>query len=162
MDIYCTYLTVYLGNKMPPFYIGHSTVSKVLNGYRGSVCSEKYRKTWREELSYNPHLFKTIILTQHSTRDDAIIKEECFQEKMNVVRNPLYINCAIARRTFRLQDKRSPETILKIKNGLKKYAKTNDHKHKLSINQKGRPKSPETIAKMREGQKKRREKEANL
>ena len=61
--IYCTYLTVYTGNKLPLFYIGSSTVDKVNKGYHGSVKSKKYKQTWEEELTNNPSRFKTIILS---------------------------------------------------------------------------------------------------
>jgi hypothetical protein len=37
MSIYCVYLTCYRGNKLPPFYIGYSTIEKVKDGYKGTV-----------------------------------------------------------------------------------------------------------------------------
>jgi hypothetical protein len=33
MSIYCTYITFYSGNKLPPFYIGLGSISKIKNGY---------------------------------------------------------------------------------------------------------------------------------
>lgn len=34
-QLYCTYLTSYFGNKLPPFYIGYTTVANINRGYRG-------------------------------------------------------------------------------------------------------------------------------
>jgi hypothetical protein len=42
-NIFCTYLTIYSGNKLPMFYIGSSTVKKVVSGYHGSVSSKIYK-----------------------------------------------------------------------------------------------------------------------
>jgi hypothetical protein len=98
--IYCTYLTVYSGNKLPPFYIGSSTVEKVNRGYRGSVKSKKYSITWKKELLDNPHLFKTKIITTHPTRKEAFDKELYFHEKLKVVNNSLFINMSYANGKF--------------------------------------------------------------
>ncbi len=98
--IYCTYLTIYKGNKLPPFYIGSTSALKISEGYRGSVQSKKYKQIWLSELKDNPHLFETQILTTHTTREEALNREESFQKKMNVVNNPLYINLCIAGKLF--------------------------------------------------------------
>ncbi len=95
-NIYCTYLTVYSGNKLPPFYIGYTSIENIGNGYRGSVNSKKYKEIWKSELKNNPNLFKTKILTTHNTREEAIEKEKYFQESLDVVKSPLYVNQAIA------------------------------------------------------------------
>jgi hypothetical protein len=52
--IYCTYLTIYSGNKLPPFYIGSTSVNRISNGYHGSVSSKRYKSIWLEELKTNP------------------------------------------------------------------------------------------------------------
>ena len=96
MSIYVTYLTIYSGNKLPPFYIGSSSLNKVNDGYRGSVTSNKYGITWKEELKNNPHLFKTIIISKHNTRPEAMDKELILQTKLNVVKSPMYINMSFA------------------------------------------------------------------
>lgn len=93
---HCVYLTIYFGNKLPIFYIGSSTTQKILKGYRGSVSSKMYKNTWNKELIDNPHLFKTKILSIHSDDKSAREKEKHFQLKLNVVKNPLYTNLAIA------------------------------------------------------------------
>jgi len=93
---YCTYLTTYKGSKMPPFYIGYSTVDKVGSGYRGSVSSEEYRGVWKQEISANPDLFKTTIISTHPSRLEALHKENSLQKSLKVIKNPLYINKATA------------------------------------------------------------------
>jgi len=96
MSIYCVYLTIYKGNKLPPFYIGSSSVEKVNNGYHGSVCSKQFKEVWKHEIKHNPGLFSTKIISTHSDRKEATLKERVFQKKVNAVRNPLYINQSFA------------------------------------------------------------------
>jgi len=96
MTIYCTYLTVYSGSKLPPFYIGSSSVSRIESGYRGTVSSKIYKDIWNKELKENPHLFKTRVLTKHNTRKEAIDRELSFQKALSVVTSTLYINMAYA------------------------------------------------------------------
>lgn len=56
MDDYCVYLTCYLGNKLPPFYIGSTTTIKVQSGYKGSVKSKQYKKIFEYETLNNSYL----------------------------------------------------------------------------------------------------------
>lgn len=93
--MYCTYVTTYLGNKMPMFYIGYSTIKRIKNGYRGSVCSIKYKDIWNTELKENPHLFNTKILKTFNSRSAAKSHEYKLQLKLNVHKNPLYLNLNI-------------------------------------------------------------------
>lgn len=94
--MFCTYLTTYKGNKLPMFYVGSTSVSKINNGYRGSVASKAYKQIWIFELKNNPQLFETRIISLHSKREEAIKKENYFHKKLNVVFNELYINKANA------------------------------------------------------------------
>lgn len=96
MTIYCTYLTVYYGNKLPTFYIGSTTENKINSGYRGTVTSKKYKQIWKKELKENPHLFKTFIVSKHKTRKECLEKELFFQKKLSVVKSELYINLSYA------------------------------------------------------------------
>lgn len=96
LKMYCTYLTTYKGNKLPPFYIGSSSVENIENGYRGTVKSKKYSKIWKEEIKNNSNLFNTKILSIHKTRKEALEKEKFLQLSLNVIKNSLYINQAIA------------------------------------------------------------------
>ena len=81
---------------MPPFYVGSSSIEKVNKGYHGSVNSIKFGRIWKKEIKENPHLFKTIIVSIHEKRKEAIDKENKLQKLLNVVRNPLYINQSTA------------------------------------------------------------------
>ena len=94
-NIYCTYLTVYFGYKLPPFYIGSSSIDIINNGYRGSVSSKEYKQIWKTELKNNSHLFKIHIISYHKTREEANIKERSLHIALNVVNNPMYINRSI-------------------------------------------------------------------
>jgi hypothetical protein len=94
--MYCTYLTIYSGDKLPPYYIGSTSIKKYNEGYCGSVTSKKYKSIWNEELKSNRHLFDTIILTEHETRTEALAQELAYQKAKDVVRNPDFINMAIA------------------------------------------------------------------
>jgi hypothetical protein len=169
--IYCTYLTVYTGNKLPPFYIGSTSVDKINKGYRGSVASKNYKSIWKQELHSHPDLFKTIILTRHETRQEAMEREIVFQEAFTVARNPLYINMAHANGKFftsgplapetkakmsaaKIGQKPSPETIAKLsaaKTGKKLGPLSSEHKAKLTAAKKGKKRSPEAIAKTAAG-----------
>lgn len=91
-NIYCVYLTIYRGSKLPPFYIGSSSIKKIKSGYHGSVSSREYKNIWLEELKENPNLFQTKIISTHNTREEAVEKENYFHHKLNVVKNSLYTN----------------------------------------------------------------------
>ena len=147
-NIYCTYLTVYTGNQLPPFYIGSTSVDTINKGYRGSVASKKYKSIWKQELSDHPDLFKTIILTRHETRQEAQDKEIVFHEAFTVARNPMYINMAHANGKFFVSGPPSSETIAKrvAANTGKKH--TPESIAKMSAAKTGKKRSPETIAKM--------------
>lgn len=113
MSIYCVYLTTYKGSKLPPFYIGSTTVAKINNGYRGSVSSIKYKDTWKKELTEHSELFSTKILTLHETRKDALEKEYTFQLATSAPSNSLYINEAYAKKGFAYGKKQSVDHVSK-------------------------------------------------
>jgi NUMOD3 motif len=96
MSIYVTYLTIYSGNKLPPFYIGSSSLVNINKGYHGTVKSKKYKSIWKEELRNSPELFKTKIISQHNDRKQALEKELILQKKLNVVKSPMYINMSLS------------------------------------------------------------------
>lgn len=98
--MYATYLTIYKGNKLPPFYIGHAKLSNLENGYLGSVGSKEYKDIWLEEIKENRGLFKNVILKRFQTKAEALQHEEYIQLKFDVHKNPLYINRAVANRKF--------------------------------------------------------------
>lgn len=150
--IYCTYLTVYTGNKLPPFYIGSTSIDSVINkGYRGSVQSKKYKSIWKQEIDSHPDLFKTIILTRHETRQEAQDKEVIFHEAFSVASNPMYINMAHANGKFFNTGPHSSETKAKIavaKTGKKLGPQSPEAIAKTAAANTGKKRSPETKAKI--------------
>ena len=159
--IYCTYLTVYRGDKLPPLYIGSTSVQKIEDGYHGSVSSKKYKQIWITELKENPHLFETKILTTHSTREEALEEEMRYQIEHNVVRSQQYINMAVANGKL-MNIGHSPEVRKKMsesKKGKKIKPFTEEHRKKMSEAQKKRFTNPEQIkllSEQRKGKKKNR------
>jgi hypothetical protein len=95
--IYCTYLTIYSGNKLPPFYIGYSSIDSISEGYHGSVSSREYQSIWKSELRQHPDSFKTIILTKHNNREEANNREILFQKQLKILeKSSIYINRTIS------------------------------------------------------------------
>jgi len=88
-------MTHYTGDKLPPYYIGSTSVKNIENGYNGSPSSKKYCSIWNEERKNNPHLFKTTILNRHSTREEAYLDENKWQTKLNVVESDLFVNRSV-------------------------------------------------------------------
>ena len=94
--MFCTYLTMYTGNKLPKWYIGSTSVEKIINGYLGSVVSRKYKDIWNFEIKNNLELFKVRILSVHSNRIKALEEELRLHNKHTVHTNPKYINMSLA------------------------------------------------------------------
>ena len=93
---FCVYLTTYMGDKLPPFYIGSTSIKRIEAGYRGSVCSKKYKQIWEKELNENPQLFKYQILAELETRKNALIEELYWQLQFDVVKSHDFINMSFA------------------------------------------------------------------
>ncbi len=93
---YCTYLITYSGSELPPFYIGSTSKKRVATGYLGSVSSRRFRKAWKDETRLYPKRFCLRILTEHSTRKEALAHEAEIQEALDVVRDRRFVNCSIA------------------------------------------------------------------
>jgi len=94
--MFCVYITVYLGNRLPPLYIGSSSINRILKGYRGTVKSKKYKSVWDEELTINPDLFFTRVVSIFETRQEATLDELRLQQLNDVVKSPHFINEAFA------------------------------------------------------------------
>lgn len=90
--IFCVYLTMYAGTKLPKWYIGSSNLDKVNKGYNGSVVSVKWREIYKLEQKENKQLFKTRIISTHKTREEALIEELRVQHLHSVVHNRRYYN----------------------------------------------------------------------
>lgn len=112
--MFVTYLTVYSGEKLPPFYIGSTTEERLAKGYHGSIRSVKYRAIWEQEIIDHPELFETRILTSHDAREDSLIKEEEIQKMFDAVKSPLFTNMAYARGGFINPGSFSDETRAKM------------------------------------------------
>ena len=82
---------------MPANYIGSTYVDRILiQNYRGSVASNRYKDIWLSELKLHPELFKTVIVSYHDTRSNATHREYQIQKLFNVVKSDLFINRAYA------------------------------------------------------------------
>lgn len=96
---YCVYLTIYTGNKLPMFYIGSTNIDNIKNKkYIGSVSSKEYKSIFDNEKRNNFNLFKIKILSTHETREEALLKEEEYHIKRNVVKSCFYMNKSIAKK----------------------------------------------------------------
>lgn len=151
--MYCTYLTVYSGNRLPPFYIGYSTVSKVENGYRGSAQSKLYGSLWKSELKNNPHLFKTKIITTHHNKEDAILTERKFHLAFSVHINPMFINQSASHEKFHNSGgykltEQTKKNMSRAKTGVKRGPHSEEWKRKMVESRKGYTHSDETKAKL--------------
>lgn len=142
---FCTYITTYSGNLLPPFYIGSTSVKRINEGYRGSVTSRKYKSIWKLENLNNPHLFKTRILTYHGNRKQAFIRENQFHWKLKVIKNPLYVNQTVANLRFGMYQEGKPKTTThreNISKALKNKPKSEIAKHRMSVSAKKRIRLP--------------------
>lgn len=157
MTIYCTYVTFYSGNKLPPFYIGSTYSDRVLKkNYHGSVKSKKWQSIYNQELKENQHLFKTEIIDTFETRKEAIAYELELQKANDVVKSKWFFNEALACvngcfGSDRSGYKHNEETKEKISKSVKQNHHmvgkhhTEEHKLKLSLKTKGRPGKPNSV-----------------
>ena len=96
MGDFVVYKVIYGGDKHPPFYIGSTSKSKLLSGYRGSISSLKWKDVVKREMKENKELYSFEILSEHTTRQEALDAELEHQRQESVVTNPLYYNEAYA------------------------------------------------------------------
>ncbi len=134
---YAVYLTIYKGNKLPPFYIGYARYDRLKCGYHGSVSSKQYKQIWKNELFYNPNLFVTKIIRYFDNPKCAALYEETIQRKFNVHKNPMYINMSISGKAYNTYGPMLKETKNKISMSNKGRKFSNEHKRKLSESHKG-------------------------
>lgn len=137
---FCTYLTVYTGNKMPMYYIGYTKTSQIYNkNYRGSVSSKAYKEIWLFELKENFHLFKIYILSYHDNKNNAIENEIKFQKQFQVHKNKMFMNLSINNEKWHNPGghKLSEEQKKKISDrtkGIKKGPHSEERKRNISKN----------------------------
>ena len=130
--MYATYITIYKGNKLPPFYIGHAKISNIENGYLGSVSSKLYKHIWIEEIANNRSVFSIKILKKFDNKKEALKHERFLQKSLNVHKNPLYINMSIVSENYFVAN---PEC-------LKGRKHTDESKKKLSLSAKKQFENP--------------------
>lgn len=156
--MFCVYLTVYRGNKLPPFYIGQSTVTKIEKGYHGSVVSKRYHQIWKQEIKHNNHLFHTHIIKRVKTRLEATSLEEKFQTQLSAHKNPLYINMSITGKHFHSDCRgrvgrsgwiHSETTKMKMRVAKLGTKQTTEHIENARLTRIGKPKTAEHIEKIR-------------
>lgn len=139
--MFVVYLTVFNGKDLPPFYIGSTSLFKHENGYRGSPSSKDYKSLWKLKLKYYPNLFKTFKIKSFKTREEAYNYEKYLHKKLCVISNPLYINKAIASRSFFEYNKHSQQTKNKLSMQRKGVAKSTEHKLNIGKSNKGKTRS---------------------
>lgn len=93
---YCTYITFYSGNKLPPFYIGSTSVDKIEKGYKGSVKSKRWKHVYESEIKTNPHLFTADIIQTFIDRQSALDHELELQKSNDVVKSQWFFNESFA------------------------------------------------------------------
>ena len=96
MEEFCVYLTEYSGDKLPPKYIGSTSIKNIDNGYCGSVHSKRWKDIFRSELKENKDLFTVTILSKHNTRLEAMEEELRLHKLYDVVKSDQYINQSYA------------------------------------------------------------------
>uniref|UniRef100_A0AAU8HZ17 HNH endonuclease n=1 Tax=Rhizobium phage IG49 TaxID=3129228 RepID=A0AAU8HZ17_9CAUD len=96
MRKFCTYIVINSSPKLPPFYVGHTSVEKFLTeNYHGSVASIKWKTIWEQELSNNPHLFRRKIRSFHKTKKEAIDEEVRILRHFQAHKSELFVNMSI-------------------------------------------------------------------
>lgn len=100
--MFTVYLTFYLGNRLPPFYIGSAPIARLSKGYRGSASSAQYSAIWKEELKTHPELFVTFAIPGQTaqTATEILDLELAWQQQFDVVNNPLFVNQSFAKAGF--------------------------------------------------------------
>ena len=96
--MFTVYITMYLGDMMPPFYMGSTSFARLAKGYHGSVSSAKWAAIWKEEIKHNPYLFKTQAIPDATadTAKEIVSVERDWQRLFDVVNDPDFLNEAYA------------------------------------------------------------------
>lgn len=114
MKKYVIYLTEYLGDKLPRWYIGSTFKDNIVkNNYNGSPRSKKWKTMYEEEQTHNRHLFRTEIIYECYDREAAIDIERKFQVLANAVERDDYMNRSYAGGSFGKGNLTTPESIAK-------------------------------------------------
>ena len=157
--MYCVYLTIYRGNKLPPFYIGSTSIELITGKkqYKGSVASKHLVHIWKSELKINPQLFCVKILSMHDTRQEAYDAEDKLLRARNAVNSGFYMNARCAKGlgyhpkgsdSPRFKVPHTAEAKAKISKVHKNKKLTEAHKAAISAFNKARIVKPETCQKL--------------
>jgi hypothetical protein len=119
-----------------------------------------YCSIWNNERNNNPHLFKTVILNRHTTREEAYLDEQKWQVKLNVVESDLFVNRSVQTSTGFTTNgiAISDDTRLKLKKARSKQVRkphSEVSKEKNRQSHLGKKASAETKAKQSKIQKER-------
>jgi len=150
MAQFVTYLTIYDGDKLPPFYIGSTSAERVERGYHGSVRGLQHGAAWKQELTERPELFDTIILSEHPTREEALAEEQRLHVKHDVVRDPRFINTATARGGFINRGYWTEEEKARMRKPHTMTPEGAQAQLKRAARTRGRKNTPQTIERMRQ------------
>ncbi|AJD81874.1 GIY-YIG homing endonuclease [Yersinia phage vB_YenM_TG1] len=94
---YIAYLTIYIGDKLPPFYIGSTYLNKYHSTfYCGTIKSKKYKAIYDKEFKEHPELFDSCIIDEFDTREEATFCELYYQKLYNVVKSSEFFNMSYA------------------------------------------------------------------
>jgi len=96
--MYCVYVTTYYGDRLPKYYVGSSSKSRIDSGYKGSVSSKEYKDIWLDETLLHPEIFSTEIISLHPSREEALKAELQYQIDNDVVSSNLWINKSLAKK----------------------------------------------------------------
>ncbi len=149
---YVIYLTEYLGDKLPRWYIGSTYKDNILkNNYNGSPRSKKWKDLYKQEQKENKHLFNTQIIYECYDREVAIYIERKFQVLANAVERDDYMNRSYAGGSFGKTNLTTPESIAKgietkRRNG--NNIPSEETKRKISESNKGRTMNDDERLKM--------------
>jgi len=163
--MYVTYLTVYSGEKLPPYYIGSTTQEKIANGYCGSVVSKRFSETFKTEQKENGNLFNVVILSEHNSRNEALEMELFLHRFFDVVRSKFFFNesyacidgcfgrnvAGVNNPMFGKKQTENTKELISNKRGHnKRYDATDKHRKITSETHKGKIVSDETRKKLSE------------
>jgi len=157
--MYCVYLIIYSGDKLPKCYIGSTELEKLKNGYRGSVVSKKYKDIFISEIKNNYDKFTYVILESCYERKEALFYELFYHKLFNVVKSSFFYNESYAsingmfgrdvkgilNPMYGKKHSIVSKSIMSEKRGIeKRYVMTDNHKKILSDTHKGKTLSDET------------------
>ena len=110
--MYCVYLTIYSGNKIPKYYIGSSILSKIKSGYKICRFVQPVKNETGDGEAIMPSILKELLKARKDTRKliplqtDEFMKNVLDQRQLGykVTANSLYGQCGAKTSTFYEKD----------------------------------------------------------